>query len=114
MLELIDVSACLASLFLLSPVLVQATPSTSSAASGRSSRMSPPRGLVEGLVFPTPANSELLLSPHCDCYLFVLKSCSFLASLPCDHVETGVIDLQDAVLLLLRHITSPPGTGSRR
>ena len=32
------------------------------------------------------------------CHLFVPKSSSFRASLPCNHVENGVTDLQDAEL----------------
>ena len=75
MLELIDRSACLVepvsvescapSVLVLSPAA-----STSSAASGRCSRMSFPRGLVEGLLLP---ESSLLAAPvvHCD-------SCSWM------------------------------------
>ena len=57
MLELIDRSACLVELVTVEscapPVLVLSpAASTSSAASGRCSRIPPPRGLVEGLLLP--------------------------------------------------------------
>ena len=67
MLELIDRSACLVEPVVVEscappPVLVLSpAASTSSAASGRGSRIPPPRGLVEGLFLPG------LLTPSCSC-----------------------------------------------
>ena len=67
MLELIDRSACLVEPVFCCGVVCSsracAVPaaSTSSAASGRCSRMSFPRGLVEGLLLPG------LLTPSCSC-----------------------------------------------
>ena len=90
MLELIDRSACLVEPVVVEscapPVLVLSlATSTSSAASGRCSRVSFPRGLVEGLLLPWTAHSELLLSLHCDfcswmigtfhCFVHVAKRC---------------------------------------
>ena len=72
MLALIDRSACLVEpavveLLYSYPVLLPPSAlSTSSAASGRCSRISPSRFLVEGLVLLRAAHPELLLSPHCD------------------------------------------------
>ena len=72
--KLIDRSACLVEpvvvervLFSSLPCSCKPAPGTSSAASSRCSRMSPSRGLVEGLVLLRAAHSELLLSLHCDC-----------------------------------------------
>ena len=72
--------------------------STSSAASGRCSRIPPPRGLVEGLLLPG------LLTPSC--------SCRFTATLGSDWEV-----LDDLVLIVLscgrRHVL-PDGPSVRR
>ena len=60
------------------PVLVQSAPSTSSAASGRCSRISPSRGLVEGLVLPRCSFPEPL---RCRCELVAAARTPLLKAL---------------------------------
>ena len=70
---LIDGSSCLLEpllvgiALLIFPVLVQAAPGSSSAATGRCSRISPSRGLVEGLVVPRSSFREPLCCCCCCC-----------------------------------------------
>ena len=75
MLELIDRSACLVEPFSVEPcapppvLVLFSAASTSSAASGRCSRMSFPRGLVEGLLLP---ESSLRAAPVASLRLLLL------------------------------------------
>ena len=108
MLELIDRSACLVEPVSVvescaPPVLVLSpAASTSSAASGRCSRMSFPRGLVEGLLLP---ESSLRAAPVASLRLLLLDDRDL--SLFC-HVAKRCVTLFLDVLLHVLHLGSHP------
>ena len=109
MLELIDRSACLVEPVSVvescapPPVLVLSpAASTSSAASGRCSRIPPPRGLVEGLLLP---ESSLRAAPVASLRLLLLDDRDL--SLFC-HVAKRCVTLFLDVLLHVLHLGSHP------
>ena len=109
MLELIDRSACLVEPVSVvescapPPVLVLSpAASTSSAASGRCSRIPPPRGLVEGLLLP---ESSLRAAPVASLRLLLLDDRDLS---PVVHVAKRCVTLFLDVLLHVLHLGSHP------
>ena len=108
MLELIDRSACLVEPVVVEscappPVLVLSpAASTSSAASGRCSRILPPRGLVEGLLLP---ESSLRAAPVASLRLLLLDDRDLS---PFVHVAKRCVTLFLDVLLHVLHLGSHP------